>query len=560
MEHWRAHGYMWRMTRPNAAKSKNAAPLLDPTGEEAERPEPLIPEEAGARAAEAAPESFSEDQIAAARLVGEALAKAGVDLAEGKAAPQARLGGEGAAAAVLGKAGSGKTHLLAWLVEKLAATGARQVTGEAEARPTASKRRKPRRVSFAVVAPTNKAASVLRGRGVAATTIHRILYSPEYDPEYEALAQWLAEPEKNDRPKGVGGVTENQFDRALELYKQTKSAPAALAMIGLRGSDFITGWKRRDEEITIGLVDEASMLDESQLKDLRAIFQVVVLFGDPAQLAPVGQDGEMVFDRLPAPATVALSRVHRQAEGNPIIDLAYTLQQDVSFEEFEQRLRETAARDDRVVLASRVDSDLMARAPTLVWRNATRIRLIHAWRAVQGLAEDAMTPGEPLICDGLELPARNRNKRVDLEQAGLVKGAQAFWLGEGRKPGFAQIYLSGAPQPKIGVAAIVQIEKPGEAEPFIATAARQGALFVHGAACTIHKAQGSQWPTVQVFAPDLFAAARSGRVEDGLPLWRRLAYVAITRAEERLIWATRYSISRPSAALTADDLLEGPLV
>ena len=89
---------------------------------------------------------------------------------------------------------------------------------------------------------------------------------------------------------------------------------------------------------------------------------------------------------------------------------------------------------------------------------------------------------------------------------------------------------------------------------------RQFDEFTFGYCLTVHKAQGSQWPTVQVFTPDLFAAARSGRVEDGAPLWRRLAYVAITRAEERLIWATRYSISRPTAPLTAEDLLEGPLI
>jgi exodeoxyribonuclease-5 len=63
-----------------------------------------------------------------------------------------------------------------------------------------------------------------------------------------------------------------------------------------------------------------------------------------------------------------------------------------------------------------------------------------------------------------------------------------------------------------------------------------GAAFLHGAAVTIHKAQGSQWPEVQVFAPDLWAAAQAGRSEAGVPLWKRLAYVAITRAETRLHW------------------------
>ena len=81
-----------------------------------------------------------------------------------------------------------------------------------------------------------------------------------------------------------------------------------------------------------------------------------------------------------------------------------------------------------------------------------------------------------------------------------------------------------------------------------------GAAFLHGAAVTIHKAQGSQWPEVQVFAPDLYAASRTGRTEAGIPLWKRLAYVAITRAETRLHWVTRYRLGRPTAPLTVADL------
>lgn len=57
--------------------------------------------------------------------------------------------------------------------------------------------------------------------------------------------------------------------------------------------------------------------------------------------------------------------------------------------------------------------------------------------------------------------------------------------------------------------------------------------------------------------PDLFAASRAGRVEAGIPLWKRLAYVAITRAEERLIWVTRYAMARPVTALGVADLARG---
>jgi exodeoxyribonuclease-5 len=71
---------------------------------------------------------------------------------------------------------------------------------------------------------------------------------------------------------------------------------------------------------------------------------------------------------------------------------------------------------------------------------------------------------------------------------------------------------------------------------------------------TIHKAQGSQWQDVQVFAPDLFAAARSGRMEAGIPLWKRLAYVAITRAETRLRWVVRNRLKLPDEPLGLDDI------
>ncbi|MCB1402750.1 MAG: ATP-binding domain-containing protein, partial [Rhodobacteraceae bacterium] len=171
-----------------------------------------------------------------------------------------------------------------------------------------------------------------------------------------------------------------------------------------------------------------------------------------------------------------------------------------------------------------------------------------------GAPADGLLPGEPLICDGIELPVKHRKRRMDLEARGLIKGTQVIYLGPGKRAGFSRIHLPGAEEPDFGVASIIQIEAPGQDEPFIPTAASMGAVFLHGAAVTIHKAQGSQWPEVQVFAPDLYAAAQSGRSEAGLQLWKRLAYVAITRAERRLLWVTRYALARPEAALGIGDL------
>ena len=491
---------------------------------------------------------FSQDQGRAVAALGRHLSAVGVDLDAGTAAardPDADTQAE--TVAVLGRAGSGKTVLLAHLAQRLKAAGLEAIAADYEPG------RRRRRRSFAVLAPTNKAASVLRARGVPATTVHRVLYVPKYDPEFEKVAKWLTDPDA-PRPQ-VAALDDAALERARLSFAQHGSVPAALAAAGLSGSDFIAGWVRRDEMLDVGLVDEASMLDDRLFADLRDIFGMLVLFGDPAQLAPVGQSGAMAFDALPPERRITLSRIHRQAQGNPILDLAHAVQDPaVDFEAFERLLAETAARDDRVVLAERADADLMTRSPMLCWRNATRVRLIAAFRGAHGAAPNALSPGEPLICDGIELPLKHRKKRIDLEARGLVKGAQVIYLGEGRKGGFARLHVVGATDPRVNAAAIIKIESPEAEEPFIPSAARMGAVFVHGAACTIHKAQGSQWPAVQVFAPDLYAAARSGRSEAGVDLWRRLAYVAITRAQERLLWVTRWRMARPAQPLGVDDL------
>lgn len=488
--------------------------------------------------------TFSPDQAEAHDRIAEMLRAVGVDLDEGSLCPPRE--GKSAVMAVVGKAGSGKTLLLAALYRALQAAGVDVVSGDYEGR-----RRRDRR-TLAILAPTNKAASVLRMRGVPATTIHRILYTPVYHPEYEKIAQWLAG--QGERPV-IEGLTDLALDRALAFYQSNTSIPGALAAAGLRGSDFITGWRRREEPLDIGLIDEASMLDEQQFEDLQEIFPTLLLFGDPAQLPPVKSTGGMVFDALPAPARLELSRIHRQDADNPILDLAHALADPaLEFQHFEAMVEDIARRDERVRWAERVEVDLMARSPVLVWRNATRIRLIHAFRAVHGAPETALLPGEPLVCDGIELPLKHRKKRLDLEARGLIKGAQVVYLGPGRRPGFSRLHVIGAEDPQVSAASIVKIEKPDEAEPFIPFAANMGATFLHGAAVTIHKAQGSQWRDVQVFAPDIYAAARMGRSEAGQPLWKRLAYVAITRAEERLHWVVRNRLSKPTAPLTVEDL------
>jgi exodeoxyribonuclease-5 len=379
-----------------------------------------------------------------------------------------------------------------------------------------------------------------------------MLYRPVFDEAYQSLVDWLTGT-RSQAPAGI--LDDDMQTRAKTFCDKHGSVVGALAVAGLSGSDFISGWTRRDEPLDIGFVDEASMLHEHQLADLKELFPSLILFGDPAQLGPV-KGTQMVVETLPAPVVSRLETVHRQAAGNPIVRLAHALADPkLTYEAFEHMVRDEADRDARIEVSPRMEADLMARSPALVWRNATRLRLITAFRKAFEVPDGVLVPGEPLVCDGVELPAKEQNKRVELEARGLIRGTQAVFVRAGKRRGFIRIHVLGADEPRVTCAAIVRLEgKEDAAEPWLPYAARMGAVFVHGAALTIHKAQGSQWPVVQVFAPDLRAAAWSGREDAGLPLWKRLAYVALTRAEERVRWVMLPRLARPSAPLGIDDL------
>ena len=116
-----------------------------------------------------APIIFSDDQAEAWDAVAAMLRHAGVDLTDDLLSPPQT--DAPSVMAVIGKAGSGKTMLLAKIYKALEDAGVAVVSGDWEGKKTKDRR------TLAILAPTNKAASVLRNRGVPATTIHRILYT-----------------------------------------------------------------------------------------------------------------------------------------------------------------------------------------------------------------------------------------------------------------------------------------------------------------------------------------------------------------------------------------------
>jgi exodeoxyribonuclease-5 len=121
----------------------------------------------------------------------------------------------------------------------------------------------------AVCAPTGKAASVLRSKGVPATTVHRLIYEAEGNP-----------------PR----------------FRKVRHIGCHLVV-----------------------VDEASMLSSALVSDLESFGKKVLYVGDHGQLEPVGDDPE-IMRHLDA----RLETIHRQASGSPIIRFAHDLRVNVS--------------------------------------------------------------------------------------------------------------------------------------------------------------------------------------------------------------------------------------
>ena len=175
--------------------------------------------------------TYSPDQAEAHDRIAAALRGVGVDIDTVMLTPPRE--GKRVVLAVTGKAGSGKTLLLAALYRALEEAGVEIVSGDYESRKRRDKR------TLAILAPTNKAASVLRMRGVPATTIHRILYTPVYHPEYEKIAEWLAG--QGERPE-IEGLTDLALDRASPFPARSRRLACAGRISSPAGSAVKSRW------------------------------------------------------------------------------------------------------------------------------------------------------------------------------------------------------------------------------------------------------------------------------------------------------------------------------
>ncbi len=283
----------------------------------------------------------------------------------------------------------------------------------------------------------------------------------------------------------------------------------------------IIRWKRNPElPFDLIIIDEASMVTSDIWKDLSSYGLPMIAVGDHGQLPPIDSE----FNLMDNPQ-LKLEKIHRQAAGNPIIEVATLARTtgQIPFKRF----------SPNVIKANRQDIDAMDlfeqwlttyRTDSLVLcaRNKTRIKLNQHIRAVRGFEGPTPQPGETLIClkNNYESPGGPIYNGM-LGTLKRIEDKYPFWYEVEIEFHDEDRLYSG----KITNAQFNQEKLVTSVKGLHYT--RIGDRFDYGYALTVHKAQGSQAQTVIVF--EEYAPYMSDEE------WRRWLYTAVTRASERLL-------------------------
>lgn len=387
-----------------------------------------------------------------------------------------------------------KGDVLAWTLMGYAGTGKTTLAGEIAGIAKKDKYR----VVF--IAPTNKAAEVLRRKGnKGAMTVHKLLYT---------------------------------VDRYGNFIKKAAT-------------------KDDDDKRLLIICDEASMLSDKLLDDLEEFAtkkeSKILYMGDPFQLPPVGKYSRTVFDNE---YKSVLTQVMRQGDGSAILDWATALRQKKT------AFSPTSTHGDVSVESKPVLwNDYLAKLKAgkditmVTWKNEARIRFNQGVRKALGFDGKILQAGEPImgISNGAFL--RNGETMKVPENIELLGKDKLFIRVPNREkalPIVAEFYrykedgevhhlilvpsyngASIAPQNLAGL----RYWRDGYKRDFVDLCGRPMlsptvTICTYGYAITAHKSQGSQWEEVYI-------TGTSKLYNEQLTNARWL-YTAVTRAESKV--------------------------
>lgn len=324
--------------------------------------------------------------------------------------------------------------------------------------------------------------------------------------------------------------------KASQVLRQTLIAQGALfpqdtcgtihsllysPVMGKDGS--IIGWMRSKEvEADLIIVDEASMVTDHIWQDLLTTKLPVIAVGDHGQLPPI----EGSFS-LMNKTDLILERIHRQAEGNPIIQLAQEARMHgkISVKDYTNSIRKvsyaTHEASDVTDLVDHLLSSVHDDMLILCGYNKTRVNLNKSVRQKLGRESDDPEGGDRVVClkNTYVMPGSPIYN-------GMVGTLESVWE-EGEHWYAAEVAFADEDRRFEGLISRHQFNKPETISSVPGLEPKKiGERFDYGYALTVHKAQGSQAKTVLLFEE------RFPKSDD--ETWRRWLYTAVTRARENL--------------------------
>ena len=280
----------------------------------------------------------------------------------------------------------------------------------------------------------------------------------------------------------------------------------------------IVGWKRQEEMgADLIVVDEASMVDETIWKDLLSYQKPIIAVGDHGQLPPINGS----FNLMTKPDLI-LSEIHRQEQGNPIIDVSFLARTEgkIPIKVFGRGVKKLSKLESDT--GNEVEELLSSFTPEtllLCGYNHTRVKLNQFIRNKLGFESP-----EPEATDRVICLRNNHEKEIYNGMLGTI-----FQIRKKNEDWYEATILmddeEGMYEGQIARAQFNNQESMNFTEK--RRLIMQGDLFDFGYALTVHKAQGSQAKKVILFEE------RFAKMDE--EMWRRWLYTAVTRAEEELI-------------------------
>ncbi len=283
-------------------------------------------------------------------------------------------------------------------------------------------------------------------------------------------------------------------------------------------------------KVDVIVLDEASMISDDLLDEIKTIGLPIWAIGDHGQLPPI--EGESSIMKNPS---IRLERIHRQAEGSPIIALSKYVREKgkfpvpppkgvrhLSWGRFKEEIAEFAAHATEAEL---LDTAILS------YTNRVRSevnRLVRTGR-FGGSEGETPYPGEIVV-------SLRNYQGVFNGMRGIVKSAT-------KGPKHHDTLEVDFPFEKMNVQAEVLRAQFGREKTFSSQEELReaqlpfrrltelGALYDYGYAMTVHKAQGSGFKRVYVIKEHL------KKVDD--ETYKRWAYTAVTRAIDELAIVVR---------------------